>query len=348
MNPCPCGWLGDGSGPLRAARRERVRAYRAKMSGPLLDRIDVHVVLPPVEVAALQGPARGRGRAPSVRARVERARAVQRGRRVRGRGRARDERVPRAAGPRARRRRSAPTGPRMLGAAVERLGLSARAYGKVLRVARTIADLDGVDGGRARPTWPRPSACACSTAAVARRARRESRSPDGPRGARRCNEEQRKDNDHAGTDRGQDARPQGRGGGGGEAVRQGRGDDARATTRSPSRSRRSRTGSLALDLATGHRRVPARAGRRDLRPRVERQDDARPARHRRGPARRAASRRSSTPSTRSTSRTRAASASRPTSSSSRSPTRASRRSTSPRCSSAAARSTSSSSTRSPR
>jgi magnesium chelatase family protein len=82
MNPCPCGWMGDGSTRC-ACTPDRIRAYRAKMSGPLLDRIDVHVVLPPVEVSALRGPARGEGSA-IVRARVERARDVQRGRVQRG------------------------------------------------------------------------------------------------------------------------------------------------------------------------------------------------------------------------------------------------------------------------
>ena len=139
-NPCACGWLGDGSGRC-ACSSERVRAYRAKMSGPLLDRIDVHVVLPPVEVSALQGPASGEGSAP-VRARVERARAVQRERLVRSEvAGATNAALP----PRDLERVASlcPAGARLLSAAVERLALSARAYGKVLRVARTIADLDG-------------------------------------------------------------------------------------------------------------------------------------------------------------------------------------------------------------
>jgi magnesium chelatase family protein len=145
MNPCACGWLGDGSGRC-ACTRERVRAYRAKMSGPLLDRIDVHVVLPPVEVRALQGSTPGEESAP-VRARVERARAVQ-WLRVE-----RSEVVASTNGALAPRdlERIAPlcgAGARMLAAAVERLSLSARAYGKVLRVSRTIADLDGSDDVR--------------------------------------------------------------------------------------------------------------------------------------------------------------------------------------------------------
>jgi magnesium chelatase family protein len=142
MNPCACGWLGDGSGRC-ACSPERVRAYRAKMSGPLLDRIDVHVVLPPVEVAALQAPVRGEPTA-SVRARVEGARATQSERARAGRvtGITNAALSPRDV------ERVAPlchAGARMLSAAMERLALSARAYGKVLRVARTIADLDGSD-----------------------------------------------------------------------------------------------------------------------------------------------------------------------------------------------------------
>jgi magnesium chelatase family protein len=144
-NPCPCGWMGDGSGRC-VCTADRVRAYRSKMSGPLLDRIDVHVVLPPVGVAALQGPSRGE---PSdvVRRRVEAARGVQR-------ARAASRGVAACNGALLQREldRVAPLcddGTRLLAAAVERLALSARAYGKVLRVARTIADLDGAEQIRA-------------------------------------------------------------------------------------------------------------------------------------------------------------------------------------------------------
>jgi magnesium chelatase family protein len=146
MNPCACGWLGDGSDRC-ACSPERVRAYRAKMSGPLLDRIDVHVVLPPVEVRALQASARGEASAP-VRARVERARAIQMERTNGGEVGASTNA---ALAPRDLERVAVLCcgGAGMLAAAVERLSLSARAYGKVLRVARTIADLDGSD--RVRP-----------------------------------------------------------------------------------------------------------------------------------------------------------------------------------------------------
>jgi magnesium chelatase family protein len=140
MNPCACGWLGDASGRC-ACSPERIRAYRSKISGPLLDRIDVHVVLPPVEVAALQAPERGEPTAP-VRSRVEHARSVQRVRADLGEVLAPTNA---ALAPRDLERVAVlcDASARMLSSAVERLGLSARAYGKVLRVARTIADLDG-------------------------------------------------------------------------------------------------------------------------------------------------------------------------------------------------------------
>jgi magnesium chelatase family protein len=140
MNPCACGWLGDRSGRC-ACSRERLQAYRARLSGPLLDRIDVHVILPPVDVSALQE--RNRGEASDVvRKRVEAAREIQRERTRREGIRAttnaaltqRD--LERVASP-------CPAGQRILGAAVDRLALSARGYGKVLRVGRTIADLEG-------------------------------------------------------------------------------------------------------------------------------------------------------------------------------------------------------------
>jgi magnesium chelatase family protein len=140
MNPCACGWLGDGSGRCGCSP-ERVRAYRSKMSGPLLDRIDVHVILPPVPVEHLQGAVSGES-SQAVRSRVERARDIQRERASRGEVAATTNA---ALPPRDVERVAKPcvAGARMLSVASERLALSARAYGKVLRVARTIADLDG-------------------------------------------------------------------------------------------------------------------------------------------------------------------------------------------------------------
>jgi magnesium chelatase family protein len=141
MNPCACGFRGDTTGRCTCSV-ERVRVYRARLSGPLLDRIDVHVVLPPVNVGALQ---RGEGGEPTrdVRERVERARAIQVDRFIRGEVHGSTNAL---LSPRDLDRVASlcERGSSLLGTAVARLALSARAYGKILRVARTLADLDGV------------------------------------------------------------------------------------------------------------------------------------------------------------------------------------------------------------
>ena len=137
MNPCPCGYYGDPTHECSCRPEQRAR-YRAKLSGPLLDRIDVHVEVPAVSYADFRAEGGGAGSA-AMRERVLAARAVQ-------------------------RRRYGPDGPRcnaelsgalleqhcaldaqghaLMEAAVERLALSARACARVLRMARTIADLE--------------------------------------------------------------------------------------------------------------------------------------------------------------------------------------------------------------
>jgi magnesium chelatase family protein len=145
VNPCPCGNAGSRTQPC-VCSAERVAAYRGRLSGPLLDRIDLQVALPPVDVASLLTPGGGESSA-SVRARVIAARAIQDERRAAGDVRARSNAD---LGTRELERVAAcdDAGRRLLSAAVDRLGLSARAYGKVLRVARTLADLEG--GGSVR------------------------------------------------------------------------------------------------------------------------------------------------------------------------------------------------------
>ncbi|KYF66992.1 YifB family Mg chelatase-like AAA ATPase, partial [Sorangium cellulosum] len=158
INPCPCGFHGD-RGNRCVCSIDRVRAYRARLSGPLLDRIDLHIALPPVDVAHLCAPLRageGVGRASlhapessaAVRARVVEARAAQRARFEAGEVVATHNAD---LGPRDLARVAMPdaSGARVLASAVERLGLSARAYTKVLRVARTLADMDGSPAVRA-------------------------------------------------------------------------------------------------------------------------------------------------------------------------------------------------------
>jgi magnesium chelatase family protein len=137
MNPCPCGHLGDRNRPCRCTAHELVR-YRRRISGPLVDRIDLHVDVPAV-AAPLLGTGGGATTA-QVRARVLAARAVQA-----GRAGPRGPRVNARLRGAALRRLCGPDEPgrRLLARAVEKLGLSARAHDRVLRVARTIADLEG-------------------------------------------------------------------------------------------------------------------------------------------------------------------------------------------------------------
>jgi magnesium chelatase family protein len=137
MNPCPCGFRGDPRHACRCSERDIAR-YRRKISGPLLDRIDLHVDVP--ALAAADFGAGGEGEPSSaVRARVMAARTRQV-------GRTRDPRLTNGALSGRALKRDAPLaeGPRkFLERAVDRLGLSARAYHRVVRVARTIADLEG-------------------------------------------------------------------------------------------------------------------------------------------------------------------------------------------------------------
>jgi magnesium chelatase family protein len=140
MNPCACGYSGDGTARCHCTQ-DRIRTYRARLSGPLLDRIDVHIVLPPVSVSALLRASTGETTA-DVRMRVERARAIAAARLTRGETSSKTN-ASLSSRDLERVAQLCDDGARLIGAAVTRLGLSARAYGKVLRVARTIADLEG-------------------------------------------------------------------------------------------------------------------------------------------------------------------------------------------------------------
>ena len=138
MNPCRCGWYGHPSGRCRCSAAS-VKKYLGKLSGPLLDRIDLYAEVPPLEFGDLSDRSPGESSA-AIRERVLKARAIQ-------------------------RRRYGPDGPACNGAmgqeelknycaldeagqaimkgAYEHMGLTARSYDRILRVARTIADLDG-------------------------------------------------------------------------------------------------------------------------------------------------------------------------------------------------------------
>lgn len=145
-NPCPCGYAGDPRHRCNCGA-ERIRAYRERLSGPLLDRIDVHVTLPPVDANELHRGRPGEASQP-VQRRVVAARAAQE---ARFRAGETDALVNTAISPRALCRVAALDGPggELLVAATERLGLSARAHDRVRRLARTIADLEGATAVRA-------------------------------------------------------------------------------------------------------------------------------------------------------------------------------------------------------
>ena len=141
MNPCPCGYLGDHSRPCSCSSIA-VHRYRAKVSGPLLDRIDMHLNVPPVPFDDLAARAPGESSA-VVRARVElaRERQVQRFKCVPGVF-ANAHMGPREVG-RFVKVDAATEG--ILRGAVVKLGLSARAVHRVLKLARTLADLAAAD-----------------------------------------------------------------------------------------------------------------------------------------------------------------------------------------------------------
>jgi magnesium chelatase family protein len=138
MNPCPCGFLGDARRACRCATGD-VSRYHRRVSGPLLDRIDLHVEVPAVPVGELGGERRAESSC-AVRDRVEAARARQRARLGDRPASCNAELRPADLG---RDCRLDAAGRRLLEASIVRLGLSARAYGRILKVARTIADLAG-------------------------------------------------------------------------------------------------------------------------------------------------------------------------------------------------------------
>jgi magnesium chelatase family protein len=140
MNPCPCGHLGDRLKECRCSTAH-IRRYRSKISGPLLDRIDIQVEAPALSIEELRHAQPGEPSA-VMRARIEAARAIQR-QRFGGRMRACNAvlaghelrahcALERAQGD-------------LLQQAMEKLALSARAFDRILRVARTIADLAGAE-----------------------------------------------------------------------------------------------------------------------------------------------------------------------------------------------------------
>jgi magnesium chelatase family protein len=136
MNPCPCGYQGH---PTRACRctPEQVQRYRNRLSGPLLDRIDLCIEVPALSSADLAQSAPGES-STNVRERVIAASSVALRRQGSINARLEGKDLDTHAKP-------DQAGQALLNQAVNRLGLSARAYHRLLRVARTIADLAGAE-----------------------------------------------------------------------------------------------------------------------------------------------------------------------------------------------------------
>lgn len=136
MNPCPCGYYGDKSGRCQC-RPEAIKRYQEKLSGPLLDRIDLHITVPALPASDLQSAQKGESSS-QVRERVIQAYQRQQARQ----GKANSELSPSELDEFAKLGEAES---RILAMAQSRLNLSARGYHRVLRVARTIADLADSD-----------------------------------------------------------------------------------------------------------------------------------------------------------------------------------------------------------
>jgi magnesium chelatase family protein len=138
MNPCPCGHA--GSGTACTCLPPEVQRYRSRVSGPLLDRIDIHVTVPPVRYRDLS-PLREGETSAALRERVREAREIQLARFSRVRGTHCNAQMT----PRQIRRfcEVDSEGASLLQNVVDRIGMSARAYDRILKVSRTIADLEG-------------------------------------------------------------------------------------------------------------------------------------------------------------------------------------------------------------
>jgi len=132
MNPCPCGYLGDHSDRCRCTA-DQVQRYRGRISGPLMDRIDLHVNVPRVPHDVLRSQQPGES-SKTIRDRVAAARAHQLDRTGKSNARLSGKELDALC-------RLDDESQNLLEHAVERLGLSARAYHRIIRVARTIADL---------------------------------------------------------------------------------------------------------------------------------------------------------------------------------------------------------------
>jgi magnesium chelatase family protein len=137
MNPCPCGYLGHYNGKCRCTP-DQVARYRSRISGPLIDRIDLHLEVPAVAQEELVRGGAGGEASAAIRERVVAARERQLARQGKPNARLTPREIDRHCAPDA-------AGETLLKQAISRLGFSARGYHRVLKVARTIADMAGAE-----------------------------------------------------------------------------------------------------------------------------------------------------------------------------------------------------------
>ena len=140
MNPCRCGWYGHPSGRCRCSAQQ-VEQYMRRISGPLLDRIDMHIEVPTVEYEAMRRKTQPESSA-VVRQRVNAAREVQKRRFTGTEVSCNAYMTPAMIG---RYCKLDEAGERLMQGAFDRLGLTGRSHDRILRMARTIADLDGAE-----------------------------------------------------------------------------------------------------------------------------------------------------------------------------------------------------------
>jgi len=138
MNPCPCGYLGDASGRCHCTP-DQIQRYRARISGPLLDRIDMHIEVPAVPIHVMRSknntdPVNSE----QIRRRIQKARTRQINRCGIPNYQLNNQDIEKFC-------HLDENNSHLLEQACKRLGLSARAYHRILKVARTIADLEGSD-----------------------------------------------------------------------------------------------------------------------------------------------------------------------------------------------------------
>lgn len=141
MNPCPCGYFGHPTRKCTCSSM-MVSKYLSRVSGPLLDRLDIHVEVPPVEFTQLSDDDRKEESSAEIRKRVNSAREIQK-KRYAGTGIVCNAHLDSKSFHEYCKLDDA--GKQLLQAAFDRMGLSARAYDRIVKVARTIADLEGAE-----------------------------------------------------------------------------------------------------------------------------------------------------------------------------------------------------------